>query len=235
MQSITQDLSESKQLLTVLYEEKERIKTSESKALERIAYLDSEIRRQIQEHHSEAEKRKSAEEKRNVLDTQLSAEQERVRDYRDELKALQSRIFEQEEEIKRYQEERKKSEQVLSMIPSMQRAKSLAESEIMARFIAVRNGESRVPLTNTDWQDLEDTIVSIYPRFTGQVNEKSLLTDTDYKICLLVKAQFSPKDIDVLMGWSIGYSSTVRRRLLEVVFNVKGGAAEFDRKIGLLQ
>ena len=111
----------------------------------------------------------------------------------------------------------------------------MAESEIMARFIAVRNGESRVPLTDTDWQDLEDTITSIYPRFTGQINVNSLLTDTDYKICLLVKAQFCPKDIDVLMGWSIGYSSTVRRRLLEVVFNIKGGAAEFDRKIGLLQ
>ncbi len=235
LQSITQDLQDSKKLLTALYEEKERIKKSEGDALERIADLDSEMKRLIDKHYSEEAKRKSAEQERKALDTQLSAERERVEKYREELKALQNRISEQEEEIIRYQEERNRSERVLAMIPSMQRAKSMAESEIMARFIAVRNGESRVPLTDTDWQDLEDTITSIYPRFTGQINVNSLLTDTDYKICLLVKAQFCPKDIDVLMGWSIGYSSTVRRRLLEVVFNIKGGAAEFDRKIGLLQ
>ena len=235
LQSITQDLQDSKKLLTALYEEKERIKKSEGDALERIAYLDSEMKRLLDKHFSEEAKRKSAEQERKALDTQLSAERERVEKYREELKALQNRISEQEEEIIRYQEERNRSERVLAMIPSMQRAKSLAESEIMARFIAVRNGESRDPLTDTDWQDLEDTITSIYPRFTGQINVNSLLTDTDYKICLLVKAQFCPKDIDVLMGWSIGYSSTVRRRLLEVVFNIKGGAAEFDRNIGLLQ
>jgi hypothetical protein len=56
------------------------------------------------------------------------------------------------------------------------------------------------------------------------------ISDTEYTLCLLTKAGFSVKQINLLMGKE-DYASTTRRRLLRKIFAEEGTPADFDRRI----
>ena len=57
------------------------------------------------------------------------------------------------------------------------------------------------------------------------------MKETDYRICILVRLHFSPKEISNLVGESISYISTKRARLLAKIFGTEGKSEEFDKKI----
>ena len=111
----------------------------------------------------------------------------------------------------------------------------LAKSEIVKRFREARNGGANItPLTEEDWTKMVDSIEEIYPQFHHIVNARGPLQTKEYRLCLLTKAQFSPSDIDVLMGQKPSYSTTIAKRLCQKVFGFDGSAADFRHNISLI-
>ena len=229
---VTQNLHEARTQLDYLYDAKKRLEDTEAEAMNRITNLETEKARLVQEHREEEEQYQKI---GRELETQLSEERKEVERLREESVALQTTISAQEEELRQYQSERQEQERTLAMIPSMKRVQAVANSSVVARFHEVINRFPNGHPTVQDWADLQDLIESTYPSFNGRVNQNGVLEEKDYRLCLLVKAQFAIRDLDILMNWSRGYSSTVRRRLHKLIFGCEGGAAEFDRKISLIQ
>ena len=111
----------------------------------------------------------------------------------------------------------------------------LAKSDIVKRFREARNGGANItPLTEEDWTKMADSIEEIYPQFHHVVNARGPLQTKEYRLCLLTKAQFSPSDIDVLMGQKPSYSTTIAKRLCQKVFGFDGSAADFRHNISLI-
>ena len=111
----------------------------------------------------------------------------------------------------------------------------LAKSDIVKRFREARNGGAHaIPLTEEDWTKMADSIEEIYPQFHHVVNARGPLQTKEYRLCLLTKAQFSPSDIDVLMGQKPSYSTTIAKRLCQKVFGFDGSAADFRHNISLI-
>ena len=111
----------------------------------------------------------------------------------------------------------------------------LAKSDIVKRFREARNGGASItPLTEEDWTKMADSIEEIYPQFHHVVNARGPLQTKEYRLCLLTKAQFSPSDIDVLMGQKPSYSTTIAKRLCQKVFGFDGSAADFRHNISLI-
>ena len=111
----------------------------------------------------------------------------------------------------------------------------LAKSDIVKRFREARNGGANItPLTEEDWTKMVDSIEEIYPQFHHVVNARGPLQTKEYRLCLLTKAQFSPSDIDVLMGQKPSYSTTIAKRLCQKVFGFDGSAADFRHSISLI-
>ncbi len=109
----------------------------------------------------------------------------------------------------------------------------LSETEIVQKFRKAREHgmTGKYKLIDEDWKQLRNTIESIYPTFFEAMNARKPLSSKDYKICLLVKAQFSPSDINILMGQTDSYSTQAKKRLHKKVFGFEGTAADFEKKI----
>ena len=108
----------------------------------------------------------------------------------------------------------------------------LAKSDIVRRFWEVRNtGIHSAQLTEDDWIELAYSIEKLYPQFRSTMYDKEPLLTKEYRLCLLTKAQFSPSDIDVLLGQKPSYSTTIAKRLCQKIFGVEGTAADFRHKL----
>jgi len=109
----------------------------------------------------------------------------------------------------------------------------LSETEIVQKFRKAREHgmTGKYKLIDEDWKQLRNTVEAIYPTFFEAMNARKPLSSKDYKICLLVKARFSPSDINILMGQTDSYSTQAKKRLHKKVFGFEGTAADFEKKI----
>jgi len=64
-----------------------------------------------------------------------------------------------------------------------------------------------------------------------KVDELSL-TESDYDVCLMIRAQLLPIEISKLQQCSPSHISNIRKRLLFRIFGKKGGSEDFDDEIG---
>lgn len=73
----------------------------------------------------------------------------------------------------------------------------------------------------SEWNELDDSLHRIYPQFREILLSQHHLTDMEYKISMLVKADFLPKEIAILLCRSREAVSSIRRRLSKRVLNEK--------------
>ena len=107
----------------------------------------------------------------------------------------------------------------------------LQNSEIcrVFRYLA---SHPQTKVVNTEWLKLQDLINQEIPSFYGIIHDKNRnMKKVDYRICILVRLHFSPKEISAITGESLSYISTKRGRLLAKIFGIKGKTEEFDKKI----
>ena len=91
-----------------------------------------------------------------------------------------------------------------------------------------------VPLVEeSEWQALEDTMEQNNPTLYAQLHGNEKISESDYRICLLILAGFSPSAIALLMEKANASISTSRKRLLLKVFGKEGKPAEFDYRLRL--
>ena len=140
-------------------------------------------------------------------------------------------IQEKEEQIAALEKQLAEDSKALKLEKLGQLDSRLQNSEICRIFRYVAAHPQNKVLT-AQWIQLQDLINQEIPSFYGIIHDKNkFMKETDYRICILVRLHFSPKEISNLVGESISYISTKRARLLAKIFGTEGKSEEFDKKI----
>ena len=140
-------------------------------------------------------------------------------------------IQEKEEQIASLEKQIAADSEALKLEKLSQLDSRLQNSEIcrVFRYLAAH---PQTKVVNTEWLKLQDLINQEIPSFYGIIHDKNRnMKEVDYRICILVRLHFSPKEISVITGESLSYISTKRGRLLAKIFGAKGRTEEFDKKI----
>ena len=83
--------------------------------------------------------------------------------------------------------------------------------------------------TKVQWDSMTEAVESASPYFRATVNHNQTLRMEEWRVCLLIKAEFKMSEICWLLGMSNSKLTNMRTRLLGKVFGKEGGAKEFDR------
>ena len=79
-----------------------------------------------------------------------------------------------------------------------------------------------------DWAELSEAVNSVYSGFSEKLYSLYNMSDQDYRVSLLIKVRFQPKDIALLTAHSKESVATTRSRLYAKVFGRKGSSKEWD-------
>jgi len=74
-------------------------------------------------------------------------------------------------------------------------------------------------------------LVKLFSGYTPLSQWQSRLSDSEYHVCLLVRAGFSPADIGILMQQSPSNISNIRKRLYQKMTGKDGSPKDFDKYI----
>ena len=108
----------------------------------------------------------------------------------------------------------------------------IKRSDVYGRFHRVAtNGATPASLTTDDWQNLADTIHEEFPRLNDVLRSIPHLSEMNYQMCLLVKADFKPVEIARILCRDKSTINSARRRLYERVFDEKGSPSQWDEFI----
>lgn len=108
----------------------------------------------------------------------------------------------------------------------------LSSSNVILRFRNKLNYPQKVELDENDWQELNDLINCEIPRFFGLMNKEKPLSLMEYRLCILIRLGFQPKEQMILLSLPPTYNITVyRKRLYKKIFGVDGSPKELDRII----
>ncbi len=83
-------------------------------------------------------------------------------------------------------------------------------------------------LPPADWVELEQRLKAVYPGFSSTLRSLHRLSETEYRVCLLIKLKISPNEMALLLNRSQSAISTIRSRLYQKVFGQKGGSKDWD-------
>ena len=101
-------------------------------------------------------------------------------------------------------------------------AAGLENSDIRTKIFTLLNDNTTVDfgkkLTAEDWQLLDEEVNSHYPEFKERISELCKISDSEYKVCLLLKIGVSPKDIATLTIKTKSAISVMRKRLYTKTF-----------------
>ena len=85
------------------------------------------------------------------------------------------------------------------------------------------------------WIALHQSVNRHIPFFLANLHKINDLSARDINVCILTRLHFSPSEIGVLTDISPQNVTNIRARLLGKIFGVRGGAAEFDRRISAMK
>lgn len=80
-----------------------------------------------------------------------------------------------------------------------------------------------------DWRELATTVERIIPPFVHIL--KDMLSEKEYRVCLLVRLGFPVSFVGTLVGLSVSGVSAIRKRMLEKVCHQSGSPKDFDNFI----
>ena len=82
------------------------------------------------------------------------------------------------------------------------------------------------------WQDLSQLFSEVHPHFRQSlVAACPSLSDSEYRICMLIRLGFKPGDIVNMTGNTSSNISNIRKRLLSRIFQKEGSVKDFDALI----
>lgn len=88
----------------------------------------------------------------------------------------------------------------------------LLSSEIYRKF-KEQSSNDICHLNDNDWDLLEKTILMNYDNFDEKVGKTTRLNNNEYKISMLIKCKFKPKEMSNIMCQSKENITSIRRRL----------------------
>ena len=83
-------------------------------------------------------------------------------------------------------------------------------------------------LKDADWKKIEEKLLKAHPTFKEQLFALYPLSDTEYRICMLIKMEVSPSNIAKLMAFSNSAVTQNRLRMQQKVFDGEGTAKDWD-------
>lgn len=122
----------------------------------------------------------------------------------------------------------------ISKITDEQRAKlnQLCNHEIVANMHAYATSSQL--MTEAEWAKLNSLFDNFYPIFGEQLKTLHILSEIEWRVCMLIKLGFNPSEIAELTNKSLNGISSIRSRLFEKVFKKKGKSTEWDKFINSL-
>ncbi len=133
-------------------------------------------------------------------------------------------------QIKQLETQNEYLETTITGITQQDRRQEYMSSDVVQYFYKHLTAPRLYPLNGRKWLALKDETERCFPTFYHRTHSGKPISETEYTLCLLTKAGFSVKQINLLMEKE-DYASTTRRRLLKKIFGVNGSPADFDRKI----
>ena len=83
-------------------------------------------------------------------------------------------------------------------------------------------------LSLNDWKLIDKSMDIVYPKFKERLYSYCKVVDREYRICILLKLEFSLSDIATIMGRSNATITLIRSSLYQKFFHKKGKAKDFD-------
>lgn len=83
-------------------------------------------------------------------------------------------------------------------------------------------------LKEEEWSIVEEQVRNVYPGFGSQLRNLTMMSELEYRVCMLVKLRIAPSNIASVLSRDVSTISTVRSRLYKKVFGQKGGAKDWD-------
>lgn len=83
-------------------------------------------------------------------------------------------------------------------------------------------------LSLNDWKLIDKSMDTVYPTFKERLYSYCKVLDREYRICILLKLEFSLSDIATIMGRSNATITLIRSSLYQKFFHKKGKAKDFD-------
>ena len=150
--------------------------------------------------------------------------------YNDELSAINNDILVKSAEICKLKEMIEQFEKMIEPDKHADANELLCHSEVVhqIRSCLTTKGAS---INSAHWTKLQHIIRHLFPNFETIVNSEGKLSKKDLQVCMLVKARFSPSEIEYIMNMKHSYATNARKRLHNTIFGYPGSGEEFDKKI----
>ena len=236
--------------------ELERLKKKIATSTIRLKDSECQLQELIAQHNEKEQEIEQAKERINALLTEQASVRQEADNIQSEKERIVSMLTDVQGQVDRLLKERK---DIQSAISSQEReiegvrwqANYLQEElrkrddkdysnliqqkeEIVSVFQDALLDFKHKTITDNDWGKLRHVLESMYPTFHSTLYARENLSETEYQICLLVKAGFNTYEINTIMGKSSSYASVLRGRLLAKVFGVEGSPHQFDERIRLI-
>lgn len=83
-------------------------------------------------------------------------------------------------------------------------------------------------LTDADWTEVAHQVRRIFPHFRSSLYNVCRLSDTEFRVCLLLKLHITPAEIATALCKEKSTVSSIRSRLYTKVFGRKGSSKDWD-------
>ncbi len=207
------------------------IKTAQQETQQEIERLMEEKSRKEQMLAEEQARNDLLIQERNRIEESLAEERSKA----EQLAARERENLSVQEELRGIINERngriEELERILLPSSTKEKDEQLKESLALVPFKQFFDAGKNTSPTKKEWKALANLIEKTYPTFYSRTHSHKLISNEEYRICLLVKARFEPKEIEALLGLTYNTISIRRKRLLKKIFDMDGGAEDFDRKI----
>ena len=153
----------------------------------------------------------------------------RLRSLAEHTEELSSLIAEKETEMQKMADEIDSYKERLGT--QRESAESLLEESDIYHELTKKAGKA-LELTNDDWHQVNVLAIETLPHFYKFISSKKLeLNDKEFKICMLVRMHFTPKDIANMLGVSQAYITKLRNNMMPKLFGMEGNSKELDEKL----
>jgi molecular chaperone GrpE (heat shock protein) len=140
------------------------------------------------------------------------------------IQEAQAEILNLKERIKKYEHRTKKKNKATI-------EQHFLETPVYKKLRSLADKPTSCP-TEEDWTELVATFNQVVPNFYVTIHQNvSVLSETEYRICMLTWLRFAPSEMCNLIGISKVHISILRIRLLKKIFGKEGSTKEFDAKI----
>lgn len=127
-----------------------------------------------------------------------------------------------QKEIANYQEDQSKPEDWNLKADLMN-----AEPVLHLHRLAAKGAEA----SPADWREISELLTQMDASFLKELSTHTEINPKELHLCMLVRLRFIPSEIASLLAISSQNVTNMRGRLLQKMYNKKGGAKEFDNQI----